>query len=175
LRIEREETEYNDDLTALINAAAGYVEAETHVTLIETELRATWDTWPGTIIKIPGWPVSTLDSVTYTDADGNQQTVSTTRTNLVQCPATVQPALNEYWPNLQADAINAVNVNFTAGYGTAATDMPPMVRHLLKLLVAHWFKHREAVSMNLTYEVSIAMDALKKLVWVNEFEEFLVQ
>ncbi|HET7851844.1 MAG TPA: head-tail connector protein, partial [Methyloceanibacter sp.] len=44
-----------------------------------------------------------------------------------------------------ARLLNAFEVAFTAGYGDEATDVPAPIRHALKLLVAHWFEHREPV------------------------------
>lgn len=41
--------------------------------------------------------------------------------------------------------LNGFEVAFTAGYGDAAADVPEPMRHALKLLVAHWFEHREPV------------------------------
>lgn len=178
LRIEHDEPAYNDELTSLIYTARDYVESETHLTLITTQLRATWDCWPAEIIKIPGWPVSSLDSITYTDTDGTEQTLSSLlyRTNLVQCPATVQPAIDQDWPDLQTDAIQAVNVNFTAGYGSAATDVPYMVQHLIKLLVGHWFHNREAVlTGTIAKPLELAFASLRDELRVNEFQTFLTQ
>jgi uncharacterized phiE125 gp8 family phage protein len=177
IRVERDESSYDEDLTELIYAAQEYIEDETHLTLITTQLRATWDMWPAVRIKVPGWPVSAIDSITYTDVDGNAQTLSDSlyRTSLVQCPATVIPAIDQDWPDLQVDAIDAVNINFTAGYGTAATDQPYMIRHLLKLLVGHWFKHREAVGSSMSHEVELAFRSLRNQTWVGEFEEYLIQ
>lgn len=177
LRIERDESGYDDDLKDLINAAARFIEAETHVTIIATQLRATWDCWPSDVIKLPAWPISAIDSITYTDTDGTDTTLATNlyRSSLVQCPCTVQSAINEDWPILQVDAVDAVNVNLTAGYGAAATDVPDEIKHMLKLLAGHWFKHREAVGMGKTSQIELAFDALKNIVRVNEFQEFLVQ
>ena len=44
-----------------------------------------------------------------------------------------------------ARLLNAFEVAFTAGYGDEASDVPAPIRHALKLLVAHWFEHREPV------------------------------
>jgi uncharacterized phiE125 gp8 family phage protein len=44
-----------------------------------------------------------------------------------------------------ARLLNAFEVAFTAGYGDEAIDVPAPIRHALKLLVAHWFEHREPV------------------------------
>ena len=178
LRIERDESFYDSDLTELIYAARDYIQEETHLTIINTQFSATWDCWPAEKVHIPAWPIVSVDSITYTDVDGNAQTLSTSlyRTSLVQVPAYVIPAISDDWPDLLLDAIDAVNVNFTAGYGTAATDVPYMVRHLFKLLVGHWFKNREAVlTGTVSKQIELAFESLKNIARVNEFEEFLQQ
>ena len=176
LRIEQDEVDYDNDLNELIYAATAYVIAETHTTLINTQFTAKWDCFPGGAIKIPGWPIDSIDSISYTDSDGDAQTLSDSlyRTELVQCPATIRPEINEDWPDTQADATDAVTVTFTAGFGTAASDVPYMFRAMIKLLVAHWFKHREAVGKTNT-PIKIAFDALRDQTRVNEWEEFLAQ
>jgi uncharacterized phiE125 gp8 family phage protein len=45
--------------------------------------------------------------------------------------------------------LNAFEVDFTAGYGDEADDVPGPIRHELKLLVAHWFERREVVVLGL--------------------------
>ena len=47
-----------------------------------------------------------------------------------------------------ARLLNAFEVAFTAGFGDEATDVPAPIRHALKLLVAHWFEHREPVVLS---------------------------
>lgn len=40
---------------------------------------------------------------------------------------------------------NGLEVIFVAGYGDAATDVPPAIVQGIKMLVAHWFENREQV------------------------------
>jgi uncharacterized phiE125 gp8 family phage protein len=176
LRIEQDEIDYDSDLDELIYAAGKYVEDSIHHTLITTQYTAKWDCFPGDILKIPGWPIASVDSIQYKDVDGATQTLSSSlyRTELVQCPATIRPAIDEDWPDTEADAIDAVTVTFTAGHGSAASDVPYQIRSMIKLLVAHWFKHREAVGSSNT-KIKLAFDALRNHMRVNEWEEFLKQ
>lgn len=176
LRIEQDEIDFDSDLDELIYAAGKYVEDSIHHTLITTQYTAKWDRFPGDILKIPGWPIASVDSIQYKDVDGATQTLSSSlyRTELVQCPATIRPAIDEDWPDTEADAIDAVTVTFTAGHGAAASDVPYQIRSMIKLLVAHWFKHREAVGSSNT-KIKLAFDALRNHMRVNEWEEFLKQ
>jgi uncharacterized phiE125 gp8 family phage protein len=49
----------------------------------------------------------------------------------------------------QLHELNAFEVDFTAGYGDEADDVPGPIRHALKILVAHWFERREVVVLGL--------------------------
>lgn len=184
LRIERDELDYDDDLTLLIRTAASYIEDDCHVVLITTSFTATWDCTPGYTsmhplynrLSIPSWPVQTIDSITYKDTDGSTQTWASSeyRTNLTQVPATVFPEITKDWPVTQADASDVLTVAYTAGYGAAATDMPYQVQAMIKLLASHWFKHREAIgAANVPYKR--AYDAMREHLNVNEFVDFLNQ
>ena len=48
---------------------------------------------------------------------------------------------------LAGAAANGFEIAFIAGYGDAPPDVPAPIRHALKLLVAHWFEHREPVAL----------------------------
>jgi uncharacterized phiE125 gp8 family phage protein len=175
LRIERQETAFDDDLRELIGTAKEFVETETHLTLITTEYRAIFDTFPDTrYVKIPAWPVQSIDLVQYYDKDGDLQTLTEYQESLIQCPARIflDPEASE-WPKTQENNVGAVRIELTAGYGSQSVAMPFQVRHLLKLLIGHWFRNREAVLTGITSkEIEIAVDSLRNQVRVNEFEEF---
>ena len=56
--------------------------------------------------------------------------------------------------------LNAFEVDFTAGDGDEADDVPGPIRHALKLLVAHWFERREVVVLGLgAQEVPATVEA----------------
>ena len=38
-----------------------------------------------------------------------------------------------------------IEIQFTAGFGAAATDVPAPLRQAILLLVAHWYENREPV------------------------------
>jgi uncharacterized phiE125 gp8 family phage protein len=45
------------------------------------------------------------------------------------------------WPKPGRIA-NGIEVAFTAGYGTAAADVPSPIRQAILILIAHWYEHR---------------------------------
>lgn len=106
------------ELQELIPVAVEMVEHDAQ-RAFETE---TWklymDEFPEDVIELRMPPVISVTSVTYTDADGVTQTVSSANydTDLTSEPARIIPAATTTgWPQTK-QVPNAVTVTFTAGY-----------------------------------------------------------
>lgn len=176
LNIESSETFFDDELTGIIWAARDFVERRTNLTLITTTYTAKWACFPKSELAIPAYPVSAIDSVQYYDNDGDLQAVSSYQESLDSKPAYIQPAVDDDWPDTQSDRIDAVQVSFTAGYGATAATIPYQCVHIIKMLVGHWFKNREAVvSGTISKEIEFGLTALVNNTQVNEFQEFSKQ
>lgn len=108
------------------------------------------DWWPRNgVIKLNRGPVSSVSSVKYKDTDGDQQTLvegTDYQVDLVSEPGRILPEPGATWPTLEADRVNAVEVIFVAGYGEDATTVLESVKGAMKLLIAHWYEHREDAS-----------------------------
>lgn len=98
-------------------------------------------------LRIPGpaKPLLAISSIQYVDTAGVTQTLSSAlyRVHTDDPYGWVEPEYGQSWPSVRSEA-NAVTITLTAGYGAAATDVPPFVRLAVKRLVAEWFEHREA-------------------------------
>jgi uncharacterized phiE125 gp8 family phage protein len=172
-RIEASEIAFDPELEMLIRTAGEWVEDVCHLVLITTEFDAVYESFPDGDLKIPAYPVASVISLQYFDEDGVSNTISNYQTQLVQTPCFLRPAPNDEWPRTQENRIDAVKLNFTAGYGAGPDQIPQKVKHLMRLLVAHWFKNKEAVvTGTISKEIELAADNLMKLVRVNEFVEF---
>lgn len=105
-------------------------------------------------IRLPWAPTISVTSVTYVDGNGDSQTWAAGATGyLTDLPsgpyasrARVYPAYAISYPTLRTQP-NAVTIRFVAGYGAAAA-VPSGIKAAMKLLIAHWYEHREAVSVN---------------------------
>ncbi|HIE72284.1 MAG TPA: hypothetical protein EYP98_20125 [Planctomycetes bacterium] len=42
---------------------------------------------------------------------------------------------------------NGIEIDFTAGYGTEASDVPEPIRQALLLLVSHWYERRDPIEV----------------------------
>ena len=92
-------------------------------------------------------PANSLTAVKYYDTSNVLQTATTADYMLVADDdwAYVEPVSGKTWPSTY-NRTNAIRLEFEAGYGAAASDVPQQVRHALLLLVAHWYENREETS-----------------------------
>lgn len=97
-------------------------------------------------IYIPKAPVQSIQSVTYLDENGQQQTLASTvyDIDVSTDPARIRLAQGQTWPEIYPD-IGSVQVNFTAGYGADATAVPPDILRAVYMMVAYAYSSREAV------------------------------
>lgn len=107
-----------------------------------TTLRA--DGRTGFEIFLDHTPVSTVNSITYTDVDGNTQTLSPSlyKTDFVTEPCRVVPAYGTSWPGTRNE-ISAVSVAYTCGYGSAGAAVPEAIRQWMRLRVGAMYENRE--------------------------------
>jgi uncharacterized phiE125 gp8 family phage protein len=100
----------------------------------------------GAAIKIGLAPVQSVDAVRYLDPDGVWQTWASTGWEALanlQETKLLLPAYGKSYPAIRAGR-RSVEIDFTAGYGTA-DDVPDGLQHGLLMLIGHWFENREEV------------------------------
>lgn len=113
-------------------------------------------------IIIPRPPLQSVTQIEYVDVDGTTQTLSASRYRVDSKsePGRLTAALDQYWPTV-APVTNAVTITYDAGVANAA-DIPDAIKHAIKLLVSHWYEHREAVDVGARHVTRVpeAADAL---------------
>ena len=133
-------------LTALTVAARRYCEGVQNHAYIDQVLLLTSDGFPGgSYIELPMGPITSVASVVYysTANSANTMTAANYYVDTVSSPARLHLAYGEIWPSLTLRPANAVEVQYTAGYGSAAASVPEEARHAIKLIVGHMYEHRE--------------------------------
>lgn len=149
-------------LDAYIAAATQYVDGPAGV-LGRALITQTWrqDFRMFGLLRLPLAPVQSITSVTYWDGDNASQTLSSDTYVLREdaAGAYVDLAPDQSWPAAYYRP-DAVSVTFVAGYGDAATDVPEPIRQAIRMMVAHWYEHREAVTMEAAAEMPLAARAL---------------
>lgn len=142
--LEIPSTETDDDtyLTQMIKAAQSKVEQKYDLRLNEATYDLLLDKFPKKEIEIWLWPVASIESVKYTDGDGETQEVTDTNygEDLIGKPARIYPIGGYCWPDTQ-DTVNAVQVQFKTGF-TSPTTCPDDIEEALFMIIADWYANR---------------------------------
>jgi len=149
---EQMRVDHDDDdalITSQIAAATGYLDGKNGVLgrcLLTSEWTYQTDGFYGWM-PLPFPDVSAV-AVTYIDPDGAEQTIDPA---LFEIVARSSETLLRLKPDFTAPALDTslaepVKVTFMAGYGAAASDVPASLVQAVKLLAAHWYENREAVT-----------------------------
>lgn len=147
----------DDMINVLIKAARQAVEVKTKRTLIKTVYQLYYEKFPSYEadknqfqvypyqMELLRFPIISVDSIKYYDTDGTLTTLSATEytSDLVSVPARVTPAYGKSWPSTR-DMVNAVVIEYSAGYGTTAASVPEALRQAIIMLVCDLFEHPEA-------------------------------
>lgn len=153
LRVEH--AEKDDDIRDLVAAATAYVAQQADLTLAPTSFEQRVDRWPVGCVELDTGPVRDIADVVYLDPAGAEQSIdaadfawepTSTGARVWLTAGFSQPAL--------ADRPGAVRIVFAAGFNdpqaTAGDDrleLPAQASTAIRLLVAHWWRNRETVSL----------------------------
>ncbi len=154
-------TDEDDLIDSLIVAARQWAENFTRRAFITQSWTLTLDAFP-TEILLPRPLAITVTTLKYFDTDGVQQTwnASNYTVDIANTPGKVVRAFNIDWPNIR-NIPNTIEVIYTAGYGAAASDVPDGIKLAIKMLVGHWYEHRESVVLGVTTaEVPMAVESI---------------
>lgn len=90
------------------------------------------------IIDVARPPLQTVESITYIDMHGNQQTVDSEIYGVDPSsnPGTVYLRTGKQWPDTQPGNPATVRINYTAGYGDNRNDVPQDIRGAMLMLAA---------------------------------------
>ncbi len=146
LKEESDDGENDAYVLTLIDVARQACEDRTERTLISTPWLLTLDGFPEAI-PLHQPPIIAVQSIQFTDADGLTQTLSPAdyEVNAVSVPGYVVPAYGKGWPATRSQ-INAVRVNYSAGYGVTAASVPKPLIQWMKLAIGDMYTNRNASS-----------------------------
>jgi uncharacterized phiE125 gp8 family phage protein len=149
------------DIWGILRALRRYAEKFTGRCFVDRDLELNLDRWPGNCIELPVAPIVDVDYIKYLDTTGALCTLydvtqspqvgeDQVQIDLKSQPARIQPAWGKYWPTLRGYDFNAVQIGFTAGYGTGGspedlTPIPEELRLWLRIRLATLYEHREAI------------------------------
>lgn len=147
----RVDTEADDAyIQALIGVSRQYVEDILDITILTTVWEASYDLFPVWAIVLPRPMLQASNiTVTYRLGDGATSTKSSAAGDFQVDPRTVPgriyPNWSDTWPGVRGDE-NSVVVNYTAGFGHDGSSVPPIYKHLIMIMVAHWYDTRQIVA-----------------------------
>tara|TARA_R100000655_G_scaffold91646_1_gene132505 strand:- start:17917 stop:18495 length:579 start_codon:yes stop_codon:yes gene_type:complete len=129
----------------LVAAATESCQIYTNQYFINTVVTQYSDNWKE-FYSLYKSPVSSITHIKYYDTNDSLQTLAASNYILDDTyePARIGIAVDGELPNV-ADRINAVQVKYTVGYGTASTDVPEGIRTAIILTVGNWYENRQSV------------------------------
>lgn len=157
--------DYDDDdvlIQSLINAAVDLLDGDG--VLGRAMIEQTWAQWvsqsPG-LVNLRMGPFISLTAVQYYDASGTLADAAVSDFEIRKnCDfVTIVPKDGSSWPGAQSRP-DAIKITYTAGFGASGEDVPQGIRHALLMLVAHWYRSREAASVRDMSDVPMAVAAL---------------
>jgi uncharacterized phiE125 gp8 family phage protein len=167
LRIDQDD---EDSLfSSLIAVARQYLERTTGLALISRQMRLYLDCWPRAgFVEITRGPVRDVSEVRIYDDAGVEATVDLTGHVL---DGAARPA--RLWLRNRpspGQALNGVEVDFTAGFGEAGTDVPDTLKRAMLTHIAQMYEFRGAVPVDAQpaavpsgYERLVAPFAIRRL------------
>ena len=152
LGIASGDTSSDTQISWMIPAARRWVEQRTGRALINQTWQMYLDEFPN-VIELPLGNVSSITHVKYTATDGTLTTMSESdyQTDLVSAPARIKPSYSAItWPTTRDNTFNAVEVQFVAGYGAAASAIPEDIIEAIYRIIGHWLNNQVSLEQGIT-------------------------
>lgn len=135
-------------IDGLIVAARNYCEQVSRRAFVMRTYSAMLDCWPyWTRFELPYPPLVSVEEINYTNDQG--VTAEYDAANYIvdahSEPGRIALKSTATWPSVTLQEINGVEIVYTAGYGDVE-DVPETYKAAIKLLVAHLYENREAVT-----------------------------
>lgn len=135
-------------ITSLILTSRLHIEAALGLALMTQSWKLVLDAWPADgLVPLPIAPVAAVTETRILAADGTPDTLPPGSFILDSSrrPARLAPSEGQWPPPGRRYA--GIEIDLTAGFGTAPDDVPQPIRQALLLLIAHWYEHRDPVEI----------------------------
>ncbi|WP_196259219.1 head-tail connector protein [Pelagibacterium limicola] len=131
-------------IESLVTAARIHIEGITGRALLEQRWRLVRDDWPENgIVTLPVGPALAIDEIRTYDAQGEPHFVDSDGVLLDGQGVPPRAILPGNRPALRTRL--GIEIDYTAGYGSAPEDVPADLIQALLTLVAYWYENRDAV------------------------------
>lgn len=117
-------------LESFITAVRISIEAYTWRAIIEQQWRMRLDWWPGDVVEIPRSPLISIDSVKTVNEDSSETTYSSGNYFVITDaePGKLVIKNGAEWPSNEDRYHGGFQIDFTCGYGSAASNVPEGLR-----------------------------------------------
>lgn len=185
--LNEEECNLMDDMAGdMIAAAREEIEEVTGLAMITQEWRLSLDAWPGkpepwwsgtrqgaiseirgapATLAIPVYPLQGIDAVTVFNEAGTSSAVTVASVfdvDTYQRPGRLSLKAGQTWPIALRDT-NAIQIEYTAGFGDAASDVPAPLRRAVLQMAAYLYEHRgDGCTPGNAFHASGAADMAKR-------------
>jgi len=153
LGISDDDTTTDAILVRRITAAREWVEGYCERSLINQTLEFRMDNFPSdSIIRVPYPDLVSVTSIKYIEpVAGVETTVDSADYTEDLYDHIIRPVFGETWPSPRSE-INAVRVQYVAGFGTSSSDIPDAIIDAVVNIVGHWTNYQSALEsgVNLT-------------------------
>ena len=134
-------------ITAWIIAARKEAEKILGRVLITQTWDYSLDAWPpGLVMKFPKPPLISVTHIKYKDSAG-VESATWSSANYIQdittLPGRIGLAYGKSWPSTVLQPVLGITVQIVCGYGATAAHVPEDFQQAIKLIVGHWYEHRE--------------------------------
>lgn len=157
-------TDEDDLIGKLIVAARRHLELETGLVFVTQGWSCFRDAWPpGSAVPLPLAPVQAVGDVKVYGEDDVASIVDPAHYFLdnVSRPPRLILRGQRLWP-IPGRFGNGIEIEVTAGFGNAASDVPQPLREAMLLLVAHWYGHRGDAEARLPLGLDALIDQFRE-------------
>lgn len=123
----------------LIDAAGRFLTEDIGVALTDQDWRLSLSDPPPGPIALSRHPVTSIIAVTVYDAEGAPTLLDGSAYRL---DVRARPATLTFEPGAVPAATNGIEIDFRAGFGATAVEVPDTLRRAVLALVAHWYEFR---------------------------------
>lgn len=147
----------------IIPSARISIERATGLALVNQTWEWYWDGgFPAVgVLRFPLNPLSSVVAVKYLDTDGNTQTWATSNYTVATKGPVGRLWLNDgiTWPDVQINTPEVAWIEFVAGHGALAADVPTDLVHLVMLMAEHIYTHRgPVITGTVVHEIPKTLD-----------------
>lgn len=154
-------------IDALIVAARQMVEHYCNIALIDQTITEYYNGFPPSMAQAYLWltvgNVTAISFVKYKDGNGDTQTLSTSLyvSDFYNYPARVGLSDGSTYPTTRNE-LNVVWIEYTAGFGSAASDVPDLIKQAMYLIIGDMYENRSDYKKTMPQASEVLLNRYKK-------------